>query len=281
MALDPAAPHAVKHAETAPESVGARVRMAGVRKSFGSTEVLCGVDLDITPGTTTVVLGPSGSGKSVLLRLLVGLMAPDAGEIWFDDTRVDTLDQDGLEAVRTQLGFLFQLSALFDSMTVAENLAFPLVEHGSYSREEREQRVRKALRLVDMSGSESKFPANLSGGQQRRIALARAIMLEPRLVLYDEPTTGLDPIRARGINMLINKLKEEMGVTGLVVTHDLQSVKAVADRVVLLLDGRVRIEGAYDEVMASDDPQVRGFLTGEGTDEGIGSGRSPANGEHQ
>lgn len=258
--------HDLTEADARP--AGARVRMRGVKKSFGPTQVLSGVDLDVSPGTTTVVLGPSGSGKSVLLRLLVGLMPVDAGEIWFDDTRVDTLSNAELDEVRTQLGFLFQLSALFDSMTVAENLAFPLMEHTSLSREDRENRVSQALSLVDMSGSEPKFPAKLSGGQQRRIALARAIMLRPRLVLYDEPTTGLDPVRAHGINMLINKLKQEMGVTGLVVTHDLKSAEAVADRVVLLLDGRVRIDGTYDELKASPDPQVRGFLSGEGSEHG-------------
>ena len=244
------------------------MRMTGVKKSFGSTRVLDGVDLEAKPGTTTVVLGPSGSGKSVLLRLLVGLMPPDGGEIWFDDIRVDGRSDPEMDPVRTQLGFLFQLSALFDSMTVAENLLFPLQEHGRLSKNERINRVRETLEMVDMAGAEPKYPAQLSGGQQRRIALARAIMLRPRLVLYDEPTTGLDPIRARGINMLINKLKRELGITGLVVTHDLHSVEMVADRVVLLLDGKVRIEGTFEEVMASEDPAVQGFLTGTGSETG-------------
>lgn len=257
-----------QHTNSASTGRGASVRMRGVTKSFGSTHVLNGVDLDAKPGTTTVVLGPSGSGKSVLLRLLVGLMPPDSGEIWFDDTRVDGLPEADMDPVRTQLGFLFQLSALFDSMTVSENLLFPLQEHSRLSKAERRERVRETLAMVDMAGAEPKFPAQLSGGQQRRIALARAIMLRPRLVLYDEPTTGLDPVRARGINMLINKLKRELGITGLVVTHDLHSVEMVADRVVLLLGGKVRIEGTFEEVMASDDPEVQGFLTGRGSEIG-------------
>lgn len=238
--------------------------MEGVCKSFGSARVLRGVDLDVPPGSTTVVLGPSGSGKSVLLRLLVGLMPADEGRIWFDDTRVDNLSGRDLDAVRTEIGFLFQLSALFDSMTVAENLAFPLMEHTSLTKQQRSERIHQNLARVDMLGSEAKFPAELSGGQQRRIAFARAVMLRPRLVLYDEPTTGLDPVRAKGINTLINRLKQDLGVTGLVVTHDLQSVRAIADQVVILLDGRVRIAGTCEEVMSSTDPAVRGFLSGEG-----------------
>lgn len=250
------------------ESVrGARVRMQGLHKSFGPSRVLQGVDLDVPPGTTTVVLGPSGSGKSVLLRLLVGLMRADEGQIRIDDHRIDNLFGRELDEIRKEIGFLFQLSALFDSMTVAENLAFPLLEHTDLNKKQRAERIQRNLERVDMLGSESKYPAELSGGQQRRIALARAIMLRPRLVLYDEPTTGLDPVRARGINHLINGLKADLGVTGLVVTHDLQSVKAIADQVVILLDGRVRIAGTYDEVMSSTDPAVRGFLSGEGPTE--------------
>jgi phospholipid/cholesterol/gamma-HCH transport system ATP-binding protein len=243
--------------------------MRGITKSFGNTRVLQGVDLDAEPGTTTVVLGPSGSGKSVLLRLLVGLMPPDSGEIHFDDTRVDVLPESELDPVRTQLGFLFQLSALFDSMTVAENLAFPLEEHTGMSRAERTERIRQTLAMVDMVGYEDRYPAQLSGGQQRRIALARAIVLRPRLVLYDEPTTGLDPVRARGINLLINKLKNDLGVTGLMVTHDLHSVEMVADHVVLLLDGKVRVQGTFEQVMSDPDPRVQGFLTGRDAEAGM------------
>lgn len=243
--------------------------MRGITKSFGNTRVLRGVDLNAEPGTTTVVLGPSGSGKSVLLRLLVGLMPPDSGEIHFDDTRVDVLPESELDPVRTQLGFLFQLSALFDSMTVAENLAFPLQEHTGMSRAERTERIRQTLAMVDMVGYENRYPAQLSGGQQRRIALARAIVLHPRLVLYDEPTTGLDPVRARGINLLINKLKNDLGVTGLMVTHDLHSVEMVADHVVLLLDGKVRVQGTFEQVMSDPDPRVQGFLTGRDAEAGM------------
>lgn len=238
-----------------------------LHKAFGATKVLTGLSLSAQPGTTTVVLGPSGSGKSVLLRLIVGLLPLDKGEVWLEGTRIDSLSDRELDAYRVQIGFLFQLSALFDSMTVAENLAFPMIEHAKSTKAQRRERIEEVLRLVDMAGSEQRYPAQLSGGQQRRIALARAIMLRPRIVLYDEPTTGLDPVRSRGIGLLINKLKREVGVTGIVVTHDLQLAQTVADQVVLLLDGQVRVAGTLDEVHSSKDPEVIGFLSGRGADE--------------
>lgn len=238
-------------------------RFRDVHKRFGSLIVLAGVDLDIQPGTTTVILGPSGSGKSVMLKHLVGLLKPDRGDVFFEDHHVSTLPERRLNAVRRRVGFLFQLSALFDSMTVFDNLAFPLREHERLSRTDLRRRVHKALDTVDLHGVAGKFPAQLSGGQQKRAALARAIIRNPTLMLYDEPTTGLDPVRAAGINQLIRKLQRDLGMTSLVVTHDLASARAVGDRVVLLYNGTLVADGTYDQLDRSDDPRVRGFLHAE------------------
>ncbi|GAB4555724.1 MAG: ABC transporter ATP-binding protein [Phycisphaerales bacterium] len=237
------------------------LRFAGLRKSFGTLRVLEGLDLDIYKGQTTVVLGPSGSGKSVLLKHAVGLLEPDAGRVEFDGQRVDTLKEHEWWPVRRRIGFLFQMAALFDSMTVRENLDFPLRELTDMTRRERLEAVAVALHRVDLHDVDKKYPAQLSGGQRKRVGLARAIILEPELVLYDEPTTGLDPLRAAGIDALINKLKDELGVTSLVVTHDLVSAHRVADRAVLLWDGVVRADGTLDELRSSEDPIVSGFMT--------------------
>ncbi|MBM4108838.1 MAG: ABC transporter ATP-binding protein [Phycisphaerae bacterium] len=247
-----------------PEGEGAApiIRLEGIHKRFGKQVVLSGVDLDIRPRQTTVVLGPSGSGKSVMLKHIVGLLRPDAGRVFFDGQRVDHLRDRELRIVRLQIGFLFQLGALFDSDTVADNVAFPLVEHTRLSPEERRQRAIEALRRVDMEGAEDKLPSQLSGGQRKRVALARAIVLQPRVVLYDEPTTGLDPIRADGIDQLVVRLKRELGVTGIVVTHDLNSARKVADRVVMLLHGRIAADGVFADLEQCPDPQVQQFLLG-------------------
>lgn len=237
------------------------VSLRDVRKGFDGVSVLDGLDLDLPAGQTTVVLGPSGCGKSVTLKLIVGLLRPDHGQIFFDSRRIDTLTERELAPVRLQVGLLFQMGALFDSMSVADNIAFPLREHTPLSREEREHRVERALRTVDMAGFGRKLPSQLSGGQRKRIALARAIVLEPRVVLYDEPTTGLDPVRSDGINELIIRLKEQLHVTSLVVTHDLVSARKVADRVVMLFGGRVIADGTYDQLAASEEPIVRHFLS--------------------
>lgn len=257
------------HTAVGPSPVGvsgsparAIIRLEGVRKRFGRQPVLEGVDLEIRPRETTVILGPSGSGKSVMLKHIVGLLRPDAGRVFFDGQRIDHLRDRELRIVRLQIGFLFQLGALFDSDTVAENVAFPLVEHTRMSPEERRQRVIDALRRVDMEGTEDKLPSQLSGGQRKRVALARAIVLQPRVVLYDEPTTGLDPIRADGIDQLVIRLKRELGVTGIVVTHDLSSARKVADRVVMLLNGRIAADGVFSDLEACPDPQVQQFLLG-------------------
>lgn len=238
------------------------IRLRGLRKSFGPQTVLAGIDLDIPRGKTTVILGPSGCGKSVTLKHIVGLLRPDAGEVFFEDLRVDNLSESQLREIRLQIGFLFQMGALFDSMTVMQNLLFPLEEHTRLSPTERQRRVREALERVDLHGIEHKLPSQLSGGQRKRVALARAIVLEPRVVLYDEPTTGLDPIRSDGIDQLVLKLERELGVTSIVVTHDLISARKISEKVVMLLDGKIAAEGTYDQIAASPDPRVQQFVQG-------------------
>jgi len=238
------------------------VRLESVYKSFGEQQVLNGVSIDLPRGLTTVVMGPSGCGKSVMLKHIVGLLSPDAGHVYVDGQRLDGLSERELEPIRLKTGLLFQMGALFDSFTVAENIEFPLLEHTKMTREERKARIVRALRMVDMDGSQDKLSSQLSGGQRKRVALARAIVLEPRAVLYDEPTTGLDPIRSDGINELILKLRRELGVTSIVVTHDLISARKVADRVVMLLHGKVAAEGTFADLEVSSKPAVRRFLEG-------------------
>lgn len=239
------------------------VRLRGVRKAFNATPVLRGVDLDLPTGETTVILGPSGCGKSVTLKHIVGLLNPDQGEVWFENTRIDQTPEHKLGPVRREIGLLFQLSALFDSMTVAENVEFPLLEAGEGTHDERARRVREALETVGMHGYERRLPAELSGGQRKRVALARAIVVRPRVMLYDEPTTGLDPIRADGIDKLVVKLKQSLGVTSLVVTHDLTSAKKIADRVVVMFHGKIIARGSYDDMLQSKDPRIQRFMRGE------------------
>jgi phospholipid/cholesterol/gamma-HCH transport system ATP-binding protein len=238
------------------------IRLVGLKKSFGAQRVLDGMSLDIEEARTTVILGPSGCGKSVALKHMVGLLRPDDGEVYFDGLRVDGLSEREWGPIRLDMGLLFQMGALFDSLTVNENIEFPLREHTGLSAEHRLRRVEQALEVVDMVGFGERLPAELSGGQRKRVALARAIVMHPRVVLYDEPTTGLDPIRAAGIDELIVKLKREMGVSNIVVTHDLASARRVADRVVMLLGGRIAADGTFDQVAQSTDPRVQHFMTG-------------------
>jgi phospholipid/cholesterol/gamma-HCH transport system ATP-binding protein len=233
-----------------------------VSKSFWSLHVLRGLDLEFHRGQTTVVLGPSGTGKSVLLKHIVGLLRPDSGEVWFEGRRIDALPERELVDVRMKFGFLFQMGALFDSMDVEQNVTFPLVEHTQMPPGERQKRCREVLSLVRMDGSEHKMPAELSGGQRKRIALARAIALHPQVILYDEPTTGLDPIRSDDINELIITLRRELQVTSIVVTHDMHSANRVADRIVMLYDGHTIFDGTAEQIRTSDNPTVRGFVEG-------------------
>jgi len=239
------------------------VRLVAVSKSFGSLRVLHGVSLDIKRGQTTVIIGPSGTGKSVLIKLIVGLLKPDRGEVYFDGGRVDTMSAPGLVKVRKEIGFLFQQSALFDSMDVGQNVEFPLVEHTPMTAAQRDERVDRVLRMVGLSGLQRKWPGSMSGGQQKRVALARAIVLEPMLVMYDEPTTGLDPIRADLINELIIALNTKFGITSIVVTHDMASAAKIADRMLLLYDGNIICDGDPETFLRSENPLVQRFIQGQ------------------
>ncbi len=242
------------------------VRLVAADKWFDGVRVLRDVSLSFPEGKTTVVLGPSGCGKTVLLKHVVGLLKPDRGEVWYADTRIDTLGERQLAPIRKQFGYLFQHGALFDSMSVRANVAFPLVEHTSMPPDQREARVREVLSMVGIAGAD-KMPADLSGGQRKRVALARAIVLEPKVVLYDEPTTGLDPIRADVINHLIQKLQQELSITSIVVTHDLDGAFKVADLMVMLYDGAVVMRGTPQQLRETSDPTVQRFLRGEATAE--------------
>lgn len=257
--------------DAAAHPVAATVEVRGLRKAFGKLEVLRGVDLVFRPGETTVVLGPSGTGKSVLLKLLVGLLKPDAGEVWFDGERIDRLSEARLGPIRRRIGYLFQQGALFDSRSVFENVAFPMREAGFRDEASIARDVRRALRLVGLEELVERMPGQLSGGQQKRVALARAIVLRPELVLYDEPTTGLDPIRADLINELILRLQKSLGVTGIVVTHDLASAFKVADRMVMLFEGQVVLAGPPSAFRESEHPIVGRFLRGEASAEDLAS----------
>lgn len=244
-------------------AMDAVVRLVGLRKSFGPQVVLDGVDLSIQRARTTVVMGPSGCGKSVMLKHIVGLLHPDAGEVWYEDKRVDTRSETELFPIRLEVSLVFQMGALFDSMSVMENIEFPLLEQTRLTPEQRRARVREALETVDLSGVEEKLPSQLSGGQKKRVALARAIVLRPKVVLYDEPTTGLDPIRSDGINELIIKLQRTMQVTNIVVTHDLTGARKIADRVVMLMGGKVAADGTFEQLERSPDRRVQHFLRGQ------------------
>ncbi len=250
-------PTAVEHANT--ESL---IRLVGIHKSFDDLDVLKGIDLELKTGETTVVIGESGSGKSVILKHIVRLLKPDKGAVYYRDLRLDTMSERDLVSIRPRFGFLFQLSALFDSMTVADNIAFPIQEHTGRRQAEIARVVKEKLAMVGLDGLQDKWPADLSGGQKKRVALARAIAVNPELVLYDEPTTGLDPPRADEINELIIKLQRELGVTSVVVTHDMASANKVADRIVMLHKGKFIFDGKAKSVMKSDDLRVRNFVEG-------------------
>jgi len=238
------------------------VRFKGLSKSFGKLPVLNSIDLSFRRGQTTVVLGPSGTGKSVMLKHIVGLLQPDRGEVYFEGQRIDGRSESELIDLRTRVGFLFQMGALFDSMTVGQNIEFPLLEHTDQPAADRTRRVEHVLRLVGLAGLEPKMPGQLSGGQRKRVALARAVVLNPALVLYDEPTTGLDPIRADVINELIIALNKVLDITSIVVTHDMVSANKIADRMVLLYDGKVICDGTPQQFRNSDSELVQRFIQG-------------------
>jgi phospholipid/cholesterol/gamma-HCH transport system ATP-binding protein len=243
------------------------IELRDVVKRFGRQLVLDRINLRVEEGECLVILGASGSGKSVMLKHIVGLLQPDSGEVWFAGRRVDLLTERQWASVRTDFGFLFQMGALFDSMTVEENVAFPMVEHSKFSTGEISARVDRWLGLVGLPEVRHKMPAELSGGQRKRVALARAIALEPRVILYDEPTTGLDPIRADVINELILKLQRELKITSVVVTHDMHSAFKVATRLVMLSEGKLIFDGTSEEIQRSDVPEVRRFVLGKADEE--------------
>lgn len=230
-----------------------------VRKSFGALQVLRGVNLEIEEEHTTAIIGGSGCGKSVLLKHIIGLLKPDAGEVIINGVDVTRLDVRDLNEVRKKISMVFQNSALFDSLNVGENLALGLRRHTRFKEREIQEKIHKALSLVGLEGIEKKYPAELSGGMRKRAAIARAVITEPELILYDEPTTGLDPPRADRINQLIIDLNNHLGVTSIVVTHDMHSVYRVA-QTVAMLDGVIRFHGTPDELARSKEPAVMKFL---------------------
>jgi phospholipid/cholesterol/gamma-HCH transport system ATP-binding protein len=244
----------------------ALIELRHIFKRFGWLVVLNDVSLNIEKGQCLVVLGASGSGKSVLLKHIVGLLKPDRGEVWFAGQRIDDLPERQLMKIRQRFGFLFQMGALFDSENVENNVAFPLVEHTKKSSEEIHQIVTEKLEMVGLANVAKKMPAELSGGQKKRVALARAIALNPEVILYDEPTTGLDPIRSDVINELILKLQRKLSVTSVVVTHDMHSAFKVADRMVMLHDGKLIFDGAPADIRESQNEVVKRFVAGEATD---------------
>jgi phospholipid/cholesterol/gamma-HCH transport system ATP-binding protein len=237
------------------------IEIIHLKKSFGKP-VLTDVTLTIAPGETTVIIGRSGCGKSVLLKHIIGLMKPDEGTLLVDGRDVTRMKGSELDQVRKRFGMLFQASALFDSMTVGENVGLSLSIHTNKTQEEIDERVRECLRMVGLSGIEALKPAELSGGMRKRVGLARAIAMNPEYILYDEPTTGLDPIMADIINDLILHMKHELSVTSIAVTHDMVSAYKIADRIAMLHDGVIRMVGTPDEIRSTDDPLVQQFIQG-------------------
>jgi len=237
-------------------------QVRGLSKAYGEKVVLRDVTFDIQRGESFVVMGRSGTGKSVLLRHLNRLERPDSGSVTFDGTDIAGLSEEALAPIRVRLAMLFQGGALFDSMTVFENIAFPLREHRDFAEEEIAERVRKELSSVGLEGIEQKMPSDLSGGMKKRVALARSLVLEPAVLLFDEPTTGLDPVTSSSIGRLINETQRQRGMTSVVVTHDIALARLVGDRVSLLHDSALRFVGTWDEVDASKDDVLTGFVAG-------------------
>ncbi len=237
------------------------IEFRDLHKSFGPKPVLEGLTLTVPDGQTTALLGFSGTGKSVALKHVVGLLEPDNGSVLVDGSVVADLDPEGLNALRGKIGYVFQFAALFDSLSVGDNLRLAL-KRQRLDPDEIERRVVESLRVVDLSGAEERFPAELSGGMRKRVGIARAIALRPRYILYDEPTTGLDPVTSAIIDRLIVRTREEFGVTAVMVTHDLRSAYTVADRIAMLYQGRIRQEGTVAEIRETSDPVVRQFIEG-------------------
>jgi len=240
------------------------IEVRNLTKKFGAKLVLDKINLSVEKGKTTVVIGPSGCGKTVLIKHFIVLQRPTQGEVYFKGNRVDNLNERELDSVRTHFGYLFQEGALFDSMTIAENIMFPIRQHAKIRDWRKvEEIVKVKLALVGLDGFQNYFPARLSGGQRKRAALARAIALNPEVILYDEPTTGLDPIRSDIISELIVKLARELGVTSVVVTHDMKSAYKVANRIIMLHNGRIVADGDADHIRNHPHPVVQQFINGQ------------------
>lgn len=237
------------------------IEIRGLHKAFGDHRVLDGIDLEIPACSTTVILGGSGSGKTVLMKHIIGLLQPDRGEVLVEGEDIAGLDGGELDRVRRKFGMVFQAAALFDSMTVFENVAFPLREHSRASESEIARVVHEKLDVVGLHDIDGKYPAELSGGMRKRVGLARAIALEPKIVLYDEPTTGLDPITTEYVDEMILEAQAKLGVTSVVISHDIGSAMHIADRIAFLDQGRICIEGPPAQVRASSDPAVARFLS--------------------
>jgi phospholipid/cholesterol/gamma-HCH transport system ATP-binding protein len=237
------------------------VEIKNLSKSFDEMVVLDDVSLNISEGENVVVFGKSGSGKSVLLKCIVRLMEPDSGDILIEGQNVEKLSDKNLNELRKYIGFLFQSAALYDSMSVRENLEFPLIRNFNFSAKEREKKIMDVLEKVSLSEAIDKMPAELSGGMKKRIGLARTIITKPRLILYDEPTTGLDPITSKEISQLIMELQKDLHTTSIVVTHDLICARIIAKHAVVLKDGKIRYEGNLDKLTSTDDPFLKDFFS--------------------
>ena len=238
----------------------AEISIKHLHKAFGERKILKGVSVSVPRGTTLAVMGGSGTGKSVLLKHIVGLIAPDSGEVWVQGQRIDQLNRPALNTLRLRIGYLFQGGALFDSMTVVENLDFVLHRHSSLSADERIEKVQEIIAWVNLSHVADDYPAALSGGQKKRIALARAIILSPDILLCDEPTTGLDPVSIRTVSNLIVRLKAEYGITTVAITHDLLCAEIIADQVAFIYQGKILAEGTLNELRTSEQTELRAFF---------------------
>jgi phospholipid/cholesterol/gamma-HCH transport system ATP-binding protein len=246
------------------KSTNGMITVKNVTKMFGTNTVLDNISLKIEKGKTTVIIGPSGCGKTVLVKHLIALLRPNSGEVYFKDHRIDNLSENELNRIRTHYGFLFQGGALFDSLDVTENIIFPIRQHCKITNWKKvENLVKSKLAMVGLDGFQHFYPSNLSGGQRKRVALARAIALNPEVILYDEPTTGLDPIRSDVINELVLKLQKELNVTSVVVTHDMTSAYKIADRIIMLHNGKIIADGDTDHIRNHPHPVVQQFINGQ------------------
>jgi phospholipid/cholesterol/gamma-HCH transport system ATP-binding protein len=241
------------------------IRLDNIYKAFGDKQVLQGFSMEVHEGETVALIGYSGSGKSVAIKHIVGLLEPDSGTVFVDGKEVPTLPRKELYELRSHIGYVFQFAALFDSLTIGENVGMGLRKQGKLTEPEIAQRVAEALELVDLPGNEPQYPAELSGGMRKRVGIARAIALRPKYILYDEPTTGLDPVTSAVIDELMIRMQKQLGVTGVMITHDMRSAYRVASRIAMLYEGSVRQMGTVAEIQHTTDPVVRQFIEGRAT----------------